>query len=227
MALPLIPFVITGPNLILCEGGHDKAFFRATLDHIGRSGDFQMAHSGDIVGGRGGNTQWELVLTALTGSPDFHKITGLIIVGDNDKDHAANIRRIKAAIRRTPPFIGPPSRKLHVPRSLMRKSAGVPAVAIVPIPNPKKNGTLETLCIQAAQVSARAVVCADQFIRCNKIHSFGITKRTKIKTRLLIAASHKRNPEITLSRIWEPKARGGNPTLIPIAHVAFHGHSRA
>jgi hypothetical protein len=51
------------------------------------------------------------------------------------------------------------------------------------------------------------------------VSKYIVTKRAKVKLRLLVAASHKKNPEITLSKMWD--AQRGNPNLIPITHPVF------
>jgi hypothetical protein len=212
-------FTFTKTNLVLCEGGHDQSFVRAILAHVGRSADFQTANPSEIIGGKGGNSHWAAVMAAIVGTTGFETLNGLIVVADNDADPAANIRAVKKALRSAPKFTGPPARKITVPRSLMSKNRGNPIVAIVPIPGAGKKGTLENLCIQAADVSPKLIGCADQFLRCSGASSFIVTKRAKVKLRMLIAASHKKNPEITLSRMWDP--RQGNPNLIPISHAVF------
>jgi len=209
-------FNYTKSNLILCEGTHDRAFFRAIRHDLGLDHLFQTTDPSAVLGARGGNSQWLKVLTALIGTSGFERLTGLIIVGDNDNNPAQSMRNIRDALKAAPIFPGPPRRKLVVPQALMRKTGGIPVVAIIPIPKVRQKGSLETLCIQAAQVSPALALCADDFLACSKINSWGTSKQSKVKMRALIAASHRTNPEMTLSRLWVYR-----PDLVPINHVVF------
>jgi hypothetical protein len=212
-----MPFEFNQRNLILCEGSHDRAFFRALLSHLGLT-KFQTTSPDEVLGARGGNTQWGRTLAAIIGTRKFETLDGLIIVVDNDDNPKQAVLSAQRAIITSPVFAGPPKRKIRRPQRTMFSTKGPPKVAIVPMPAVGQPGALESLCIQAAQtvVPATVIGCADQFIRCNGIDQWTTSKQAKVKMRAIIAASHKRNPEMTLSKLWEQR-----PDLVPVADPVF------
>ncbi len=85
------------------------------------------------------------------------------------------------------------------------------------IPSKDEKGALETLCLQAAaKANPGAMKCVEEFFNCAKISDWTKTKQDKMKLRSLIAASYRKNPDLSLASLWKK-----NPDLIPLTDTAF------
>lgn len=206
---------ITEPGLIVCEGPQDAAFFRALLSERGIKG-FQVVSPQDVLG-EGGKDRFAHAFNGLIPIRGFEQIKLTIFVGDNDDDPAASVAAIRDQLTKTEEFGNPP-RKLDVPINLLEKTAGVPSVALLMIPWANEPGCLETLCWNvASRVKPDLAPCALELIRCAKIEGWSASKLDKVRLRALMASSYKRNPEISLTFLWDDF-----PELVPVSDSEFN-----
>lgn len=207
---------ISKARLILCEGPHDKSFFRALIDHY----QLPPAHvvcSADLTRkqGRSGFGDALFALRPITG---FDLLEDIIIATDSDDDAAASFQFAANLIANVPQTQPPEEPHTYpVPTSPHLKAAGSPSVTILLLPWLDRTGSLETLCFEAAsKVFPANKACVDAFSGCTGSAGWLPQKRDKMLLRSIIAGSHEKKPDIALSMIWSSE-----PNLIPISDQAF------
>lgn len=198
------------PLLILCEGRSDEAFFRALIRHRGLP-EFGIRNGMDSGPNSGGGiSQFGPLLKAMRTWNTFDIVTDILIVADNDLDPDENFNRVRTQIEAAGHYA--------IPSAPLIKESGTPTIQVMMIPGTKKQGNLESLCIEAA-IDAHPDIarCVDQFTSCVHADRWKeITFREEMRLRSLLAAAHRTNPSIGLGRVWIEE-----PKLIPLNHSCF------
>ena len=201
---------LSRPLLILCEGRSDEAFFRALIGHRGLT-EFGIRNGMDSGPNSGGGiSQFGPLLTAMRTWKTFDIVTDILIVADNDLDPDENFNKVRTQIEATGQYA--------IPNAPLVKESGTPTIQVMMIPGTKKQGNLESLCVEAA-IDAHPDIakCVDNFADCVDADCWEeVTLREKMRLRSLLAAAHKPDPFIGLGNTWREE-----PTLIPLSHSCF------
>ena len=200
-------------RVMLCEGPHDEAFFRALIrEH--RLTEWHITNTSD--GNKtGSNSLFGQKLLAFTTWRGFEGLTDVVVVADNDEDPDVTFKFVQDQIEE--------ARKLGaiqyaVPDQPYIKKTGTPAVTICMMPAAGMKGNLEALCyIAASNAAADVAKCVEQYSACVGSDKWGSqSKLSKMKLRSLLAGKHRTNPDIGLGRVWVQE-----PDLIPLNDACF------
>jgi hypothetical protein len=212
-------FSIQKPYLILCEGDRDRAFFREIISkRTDVPKDYEPTDPKYLGFLSGGNSRWKSCLDALVATSGFDTLKGLIIAADNDDKPKESFNNILSALNNAASWPGPPEGRYAVPGAPWQIEKGPPAIAIMMMPRRRMRGSLDTLCVKAAQtqISKKTKQCIDSYSRCAKFESLPASKEAKAKLRALIACSHRKDPELSFGKVWDEC-----PDLIPVTDSLF------
>ena len=194
---------ITKPRVIVCEGEGDVAFFT----HLIRKRDlapFQVLPAG-------GKSGYGRVLTALSAGTGFDRVSGILVVGDNDLDPLAAFDNIQEQIRAAGGY-GVPDRPGEP-----RKSPGFPAVVVMMIPLEERVGCLETLLTEAAyEITPDLKTCVDAYAACTHADAWNEVQQSKMKLQCLISALCRSDPQTAVRYAWNRKE-----DIIPLDRPCF------
>lgn len=149
---------LTLPNLLLCEGPDDVAFFQKLIS-LNRLPHFCVRDTATERGGPGGNTKFGLALKAL--SLNFRKVRRILVVADNDDDPASSFENVLNQLAAVFP-------KNKLPDSPLKRTSVTDRidVTVMMTPRPGEPGNLETLCEEAARrANTRFADLVDRFSR--------------------------------------------------------------
>ena len=141
----LYPDEITFPNIIVCEGLHDEAFFRSLL----RERQLEHFHTtcpGDPITTAGGRDAFSEFLLGLRTIHGFNpNVKNIILVSDNDSDPERSFREVKKQVGLAGNY--------PIPNQPLKtaNSGSEPDVTILMLPWENEKGTMETLCLKAAR----------------------------------------------------------------------------
>jgi hypothetical protein len=202
---------ITLPYLILAEGAGDAAFFDHLIAARGIADEFHVTHPSRAPSVTGsGSTRFRQALDAFGILPGFDTLRGIIIVTDCDDDETAAFTNVQDHIRHT-------AKRHPAPVRPLQKSSGSPPIVVMMIPWIGETGSLEALCVPAAESAFPLVAsCADAFQVCSGIDHWPHSKRSQVKLRSIISAAHKKNGDAGLAYIWDEF-----PACIPLMHSCF------
>jgi hypothetical protein len=207
--LPPIPIrrgPIENDFLIVGEGDGDSAFFNYLNADRNLTG-FQCEHAG-------GNTGFEDYFKALVGRKGYHRLRGLIAVGDNDQTPDDSFKEIRKQLKNAK--LPPPD----TPQTIVKRN-GAPAVAILMLPLPvnggSSHGCLETVLLEAA-IAHNPVIsaCVLTYCTCTGANAWPKSAADKLKLRALLSAASPSDPNIGLQYALKP-----TKNLIPMNHAAF------
>ena len=135
---------ITLPYLILAEGAGDAAFFDHLIAARGIADEFHVTHPSRAPSVTGsGSTRFRQALDAFGIFPGFDTLRGIIIVTDCDDDETAAFTNVQDHIRHT-------AKRHPAPVRPLQKSSGSPPIVVMMIPWIGESGSLEALCVPAA-----------------------------------------------------------------------------
>lgn len=195
---------ITESRAIVCEGKADVAFFEHLIQTRGLP-RFQVLSAG-------GKDGYEQIIVALSAAPGFDKISGILIVGDNDLDPGAAFLNIQRQIRAAGGY-GVPNHPGEV-----AKRAGFPAVLVVMVPQQERAGCLETLLIEAAyEVRPNFKGCVEAYAACTHSDLWNEVERAKMKLQVVISAVCRSDPNTPVSYAWSRQE-----SIIPLDKPCFH-----
>ena len=150
---------IRAPKLIVVEGRHDVAFFKALIDHMSSSTeiaskDFQVTLPGKD---RGGKTEQRPFVKALAQLGVFREtVMSIGIVRDADDNPEGAFQTVKDLLV---------DAGLPCPSAPYQSIAGPPRVAIAILPDAARKGMLETLCVESVQETP-AMQCVEEYLDC-------------------------------------------------------------
>jgi hypothetical protein len=204
------PFI--KPNLILVEGPSDAAFFRHLIGARGIADKFSVRSPKDADGiDSGGNSRFGEALNAFAVDPTFGMVTEIIVVADNDSDPKDAFENVQRQIRST-------ARSYIEPKTPYVKARGkAPHFTALMLPSVGNTGCLETLCLAAAvKANPGLAACVDALKTCSGTGKWPASKQAKSDLRCLIASHYQRNPEISLTFVWDHL-----PEFIPLNDPVF------
>lgn len=199
----------SSPNLLLCEGPEDKAFFRQ-LRRARDIRDFRVEDTSDENSRAGGNTKFKSRLIALRYRKHIRKI---LIVADNDDDPAESFANVRSQIEEV---FNPGS----APNQPLVSNRGTPEVTILMVPWENQHGCLETICKEAARnYDANITSHVNTF---SALLTFETrpseNRKSKMWLRSMLAASCERDPFIPLGSVF---TENRYQQLIPLTDRAF------
>ena len=201
----------TEPNLIICEGKGDAAFFRHILD-ANRISGFQVGFPNDeTAGGQFGRTGFEKYLMGVKTRRGYKDLKNIIIATDSDLDPSKSFDEVRNQIENAGGYEVPDE-----PRTPKGKN---PAMSVLLVPHSKKKGNLETLLLDAMTLDEKDKNCFETYFKCLKLDELEITVSSKKKLTTIIAAKNDKNPSCSLAYIWSEEQKQYNP--IDIEHSAL------
>lgn len=189
-------------RLILCEGNHDLAFFKALLserniiDYCIVCPDRQLEP--------GGFSGYRRCLQSLAVGSDYPNVNKILIVGDNDSNPKKQFASIQNEIRESGKRYGIPAKT----QSLKKSQDGLPAVGILMLPSSGIQGCLETLLLPAIYASSKKThpnlkPAADAFCSSTSIDSWDTSKSCKAQLRIMLTSMYEKNPYLSLAYVWK------------------------
>ncbi len=209
---------VSDPFLLLCEGAHDREFFRHLLTRRNIQGITVCSNYG--LTNVSGNTAFRDALDSLVAVAGFDQLRAIIIATDSDRNPSESFTAIRDQIARTSDILGPPTRRFPVPAAPQVLAQGSPAIVVLMVPSPDRPGALETLCLGAASTTVpQLAACLADFVHCSGADQWlNSIKRDKMRFRAFIAAGNQADPEISPARFWSDGT--GHP-LIPLDQPEF------
>jgi len=195
---------IKKPRLIVCEGKADVAFFEHLITERDLP-EFQVLPAN-------GNSRYEDILVALTAAPGFSGLSGILVVGDNDRNPATAFQNIRAQIQAAGGY-GVPN-ALRVPA----RNASFPPIVVLMVPWDDTVGCLETLLLEAVRtVNPELGMCVDAYATCAHIDAWNEIERSKMKLQSLTSVICRSDPTTPVSFAWSrPEA------IISLAQPCFN-----
>ena len=209
------PFSIQSTKIVLCEGLDERNLIRRMKADELVTNDVQIIAFEDLSAGAGfGALKKSLV--ALSGYPDFDKVTSIGILVDNDLDHFAAVNAVAQAVQDANAVVDP-AQRFSVPTVPFIKQSGLQVDTLTHFyPGNAGNGCLETTVLAVLSDLHPAVMnCVDGLINCSGI-AWSVTKIHKAKVRSAISVLHEQKPGVALSFVF----KDGLP-IIPVSHAAF------
>ncbi len=136
---------ITLPNLMVCEGPDDVAFFHEFIvEH--KLPRFCIRDTAPTRGDRGGNGRFGHALSAMRGGRGFNEVRKLLIVSDKDVDPIGNFSLVRNQLNE---FFAGSAVLPQQPNEIVQAKGNL-RLAILMIPMNGKHGHLEEICAAAA-----------------------------------------------------------------------------
>lgn len=194
---------LSEPNLILCEGKGDAAFFRHLLEHYGIR-NCQIGYPDDITaGGHTGKDGFGHFLLALEARSGSQNVTNIIIARDSDDDPDRAFADVCRQITETGKYTAPP--QAHV------RTGATPTISVILIPSAADRGNLETLLWRAVKTHAVYTQCLNNFFGCCGYQTLADGVASKKAVTTIIATFIDSNPSCTLANIWSNDYANQNP----------------
>ena len=206
---------------LLCEGKGDKDFFTRFLEFHG----FKSVFVEDAKNGKDGIGRALMGKYADSQMP-LENFKNIIIVVDSDEDPSKSFRSVVAQLESVN---RDQSKNLSVasgefPISIPEESwtkvltaGSQPSVCILSIPDRSRSGALETLCYDALKNNGGNITdCVEAFSHCCGADAWAEQKKSKLKLRAFLSATHQRDPDIGFSRVFQV-----SPSLIDFNHEVF------
>jgi hypothetical protein len=202
------------PYQLICEGKADEVFFSRLLRAGHKDVEVRCPRKDDPNGGLG-KTSIRRRLIGLQSK--FEIVTRVILVVDSDDDPTKAFG--DACTEFEEANEANPKKQYPIPKqaAVVALSNDGPSTAIVLIPDTEEKGCLDSpLPSFEEKYSEDLLKCAQTFCDCIKASTRGQAREAKVRLRSLIAASHHRNPGISLSLLLEEKN-----CPISLAHASF------
>jgi hypothetical protein len=200
-------------KLILCEGSSDKAFFNELI-RVRNVPDIQVHFPLGADEKTGGIDKFGRFLNAIIAEPTFNTLSSILIVADNDSNHANNFLRVINQIRDA--GYGVPNNELQFfisPNSL-------PSIAVMMLPLNQRLGSLESVCLESALSHWNTLnQPLETYFNASQAPNWSIGHQDKMKIQCLIAATCETNPYATISTLFRENQR----YHFPLTHTCFDG----
>lgn len=200
---------IHSSRLLLCEGQGDEAFFRHLITER-RLLQFQTTYPRK-EGVPAGKDAFGDFLAGLRAAPGFEKLSGILIVSDNDDDPGRSFALVQQQIRS--------AEKYAVPANPLEpaRTDGLPTIVIMMLPWTGEPGNLETLCLPSAyEGRAEIKACLDAYCHCTGTDRWGVKRQSQMRMRSLLSAICASDPNTGLPYAWSRRE-----SLIPLNHTCF------
>jgi len=198
---PISPESYTKRVLVVTEGLADAEFLRKLVQYRGIA-DLQTTRPA-----RGKDFRKKLeAMRAIV--PDTATV---LIVTDSDTSYASTFRMIQDQIRSIGDYAVPPN------PLVVARAKGVPSIAVLTLPWVDRDGSLETLLLDAMSETAATVVAAvDGMLQATVRRSRGISKDSKARLACTVACVCDDDPSCAVSTMW--KASRGFEELLGQRH---------
>lgn len=208
-------------SYLLCEGKGDKDFFTRFLEFHGfKSVVVEHANNGkDDIGKT-------LMGKYADSNMPLENFKNIIIVIDSDDNPSESFQAVVAQLQSVnrAQSTGFPIASGEFPISIPEASwtkgltaGGHPSVCILSIPDRFRSGALETLCYESLKnKDGKITDCVEAFSHCCGADAWSEQKKSKLKLRAFLSATHQRDPDIGFSRVFQV-----SPNLIDFNHEVF------
>jgi hypothetical protein len=206
---------------LLCEGKGDKDFFTRFLEFHGfKSVVVEHANNGkDDIGKT-------LMGKYADSKMPLENFKNIIIVIDSDDDPSESFQAVVAQLERvnldrsTGFSVASGEFPISIPEDSWTKvltAGSQPSVCVLSIPDRSRSGALETLCYDAIKNNGGNITdCVEAFSHCCGADAWAEQKKSKLKLRAFLSATHQRDPDIGFSRVFQV-----SPNLIDFNHEVF------
>jgi hypothetical protein len=206
-------------RIIIAEGYDDAIFvdqlIRTPARHLPRFDIWANVELGSI----GGNTGFTRSIMAADIKRDFHLVTDVLILADNEQTPTTSFRSICDQIRNARQN-GNLKRDWAIPTQPASKEVGDPSVSVWMFPSAGAPGCLETLLWQAIENQGghtANVACVNAACHCSGADQWpNKSKLAKAKVRCFLSLVCKDNPAVGFNDLWRDF-----PHLIPMNQAAF------
>ncbi len=204
------------PNLLICEGASDAAFFRELLRARGRN-DVHVRATRDL-GTFQGNTAFASALRGARVVRGFENIRRIVIATDNDDDQSTSFLAVKSQIDDL--VSGPDSLPdFCAPTQPFTSTTGPVSLAIMMVPTDSNTGTLESLLFAAAEtMNSKNSAAVQALATIAGVDSWKPQKQAKMKVRSFLACTHESAPDVPVGQIW---IKPSSAKLIPVTCSVF------
>src|ERR1700728_1995864 len=213
---------ITERLVLLCEGGADKAFFRALLRERPKMPRFNIPFPeprDELDDGKeplGGRDNIDRMLRDIRVPLGFRNVLGILIVVDSADDPNTTFDFVCGKIRQATGYTVPPT--LLAPSN---RTAASPQIAVMCMPDEENAGGVETLYAREIEGTRDWIAnCVDAFLSCGQIdiQDWVAEKKSKARFHSMVAALYEHDPSRSSSMIWK---RRGAPLLMDIKAKCF------
>jgi hypothetical protein len=205
---------ITSPNLILCEGPDDIAFFQKLIETRGLAN--ACIRDTRQRGGTGaGNTKFGAALRALRIIPSFGVVRRILIVADTDDSPANSFASVREQLEGVFGAGSTPASPLLTQEIENTQIL----VSILMVPSANMPGNIETLCLEAARSANLGIAAFTDAYRDNTpvANWPSQLRRDEMWLRSNLAARCAADPFVFLSKAFRE-----HPELIPLGHSSFN-----
>lgn len=196
-------FVVSSPNLVICEGSADQQFLQ-NLIRVHRIAGFQVEFARpDPSDPTGGHSKFRSFLQSLAlPLGGTNPLENIILVSDNDQNPTASFRNICKQISDSGLF-NAPSRPLR--RARKHRKSGI-ALFVMMIPWSGESGALEHVTSRALNNTyPDAKRCAESYYQCMDIQNVTDNKRAKILAQCMVTTLSRDDPNCGVSYMWRSK----------------------
>jgi hypothetical protein len=213
---------ISKKRILICEGPIDFAFFSA-LTKVRSIDDLDVFSVGDLGAKAGGKDSFPDVFDALVALSGLSDLLEILCVVDADDDPQGARQQMENVIRdASKKFEAAGCSLIIAGKDDVQNSdrLKILPVKIVIVPTDDQAGCLETLLWDVVeQKYPDSIKCIKDYLECMDASNWSDGKKAKAKIRSFIAGHHKRNPDMSLYRIWE---QSNSADIIPLSHPIFN-----
>jgi hypothetical protein len=123
----------------------------------------------------------------------FELLQAIIIASDNDEKPKEAFQRVRSALTKAQPWVGPPAGAFPVPEETRHIKEGPPSIAIMTLPRRRNRGSLDSICVQVARESATGKIlrCIQAYSRCAQFATLSASKQAKAELRAFITCLYR------------------------------------
>jgi hypothetical protein len=203
-------------RLALCEGNEDAQLVRKLVQTRANIKPFNVSPINDLTDKAKGNGGFGEAIIASEVISGFDRVTEVVIVSDNDDDHAVSFEAICNQIQAAKDS-GDVQRDWGVPDAPYVRSQGDPAVTVWMWPADAQQGCLETVLWEIAKRRKQVEAdCIEKALRCTGADQWATSKRDKARIRAFMSLVYKKNPALALSNVWRDA-----PDMFPAQSAEF------
>lgn len=207
-------------HLLICEGTHDKEFFKHLILARSIPADFTIVGCSFASGQNASRDGIEKLTEALDELPTlagfYDVLQSILIVADNDDNPAEKFNKVVDLINETSSFGS--GQRFSAPTAPQVTSAGNnPRIVVYMMPAQGVKGALDLLCWQAAAGKRPEVAgYVETFADSCGANTWTEPKDSKMKLRSLIAGAYSSDPYLSPTYVWND-----GTDLVPLNHSAF------
>jgi hypothetical protein len=202
------------PLTLICEGKADGCFFSKMIEER-RLQPFNVIPSN-------GFPDIEKYLKGIRADRAFDRTKGVLVVADSRNDSEGTFRKVATMLRR--------AGYEPIPTAVLEITAGIPRIAVMLLPGPKQNGSLETLCFDAMSEDRKwlrqvinGFLSYIRYVSRGRIESRKWSDEKIAKSRLctLVAATFSYDPSRAISLAFSASEKKGVPQMISTKRPSF------